>query len=191
VTLDSSIICDRDVATDRRASATEIRKADRSRASGPPVPGEGRSPNSPARRRTSAYKRRVSMGRGINGRLIEIRPDRAEDMTLGVNPPGQQQGQLVQRFSTKAAGLITGGLCRRKPLRRRSFLRSACAADHPPNLYSELWKRNRASTLYIRSTTERNRDDSQSRSHRGTPEDGLCAIAPREEAIRGDVVGEA
>jgi hypothetical protein len=33
-----------DVATDRRACATEIRKADRSHVSGPPVPGEGRKP---------------------------------------------------------------------------------------------------------------------------------------------------
>ena len=32
--------CDTEVATERWASATEIRKADRSRASGPPVPGE-------------------------------------------------------------------------------------------------------------------------------------------------------
>jgi hypothetical protein len=32
--------CDMDVATDRRAAWPEIRKADRSRASGPPSPGE-------------------------------------------------------------------------------------------------------------------------------------------------------
>jgi hypothetical protein len=42
--------CYRDVATDRRASSTEIWKTDRSRASGPPMPGEGRSPNGPADR---------------------------------------------------------------------------------------------------------------------------------------------
>ena len=36
----SSDICDMDVATDRWASVTEIREADRSRASGPPMPGE-------------------------------------------------------------------------------------------------------------------------------------------------------
>jgi hypothetical protein len=36
----SSTDCDMEVATDRWAIATEIRKADRSRASGPPVPGE-------------------------------------------------------------------------------------------------------------------------------------------------------
>src|SRR3981081_2008597 len=48
----SSAICDMDVATDRWASATEIRKADRSRASGPPSSSDGRSPNSSTRRRS-------------------------------------------------------------------------------------------------------------------------------------------
>jgi hypothetical protein len=37
-----------EVATDRWADSTEIREADRSHASGPPVPCEGRSPNSMA-----------------------------------------------------------------------------------------------------------------------------------------------
>jgi hypothetical protein len=37
-----------DVATDRWASSTEIRKASWARAPDSPMPGEGRSPNRPA-----------------------------------------------------------------------------------------------------------------------------------------------
>jgi hypothetical protein len=40
-----------EVATDSKALWTRIRKASRARAPDSPVPGEGRSPNSPARRR--------------------------------------------------------------------------------------------------------------------------------------------
>jgi hypothetical protein len=39
---ESSANCDREVATDRWASTTESREADRSRASGPPLSSEGR-----------------------------------------------------------------------------------------------------------------------------------------------------
>jgi hypothetical protein len=44
----SSAICDMDVATDRSESSHEIWKASHSHALDWPMPGEGRSPNSPA-----------------------------------------------------------------------------------------------------------------------------------------------
>jgi hypothetical protein len=41
------LACYRDVATDRRPASTEIREANRSRASGTPVPGEYRQYEQP------------------------------------------------------------------------------------------------------------------------------------------------
>jgi hypothetical protein len=67
-----------DVATDRSASSHEIRKASQSHAFDWPVPGEGRSPNSPAdgeeqMKMANAFFGYLEMAdRDVNGRSSKI-----------------------------------------------------------------------------------------------------------------------
>ena len=97
-----------DVATDRWAASTEIREADRSHASGPPVPGEGRSPNGPADEERSATswvdRKGVEKAVGLEDILI-IAPYNAQVFDLKDKMPGARIG-TVDKFQGQEAPIV-------------------------------------------------------------------------------------
>jgi hypothetical protein len=56
------------------------------------------------------------MGRGINSRLIQIRTDQAQNMTLQRLAPRQQRWNNEKEFLTGVGVSISRGLCRESPL---------------------------------------------------------------------------
>jgi hypothetical protein len=58
------------------------------------------------------------MGRGINSRLIQIRPGRAQNMTLQRLAPGQQRRNYKTISLPERGGSIGRGLCRESSLRQ-------------------------------------------------------------------------
>lgn len=99
--------CDRSRNGSKRASS-ETRKATRSRASGSPSPGEGRTPEHPGHRRTVGHLVGGSKGSGETIGLEDIliiAPYYAQVFDLKVRMPGARVG-TVDKFQGQEAPIV-------------------------------------------------------------------------------------